>query len=372
MLKKMGPTALQFVETYSNFGWHRTGWPPAEPLSRWLVELLEAQGAWVELKPFPYPHYKSETSVVFDTNQLETELLYYCWTGEHEVVNPFLATINAHASEKNISYQLDSLVLQAREAQKDGLLIETHCLVGGLCGINRTYGAETGLPIVLCSPGTLDSFRDAPFSIQCKASVHQGSAQNIIGHFPGPKVMNPVVVTTPISGWFHCAGERGTGLAIAINAARRLSQEVPVDLILTTGHELGCLGGHNAANSYGDSAVAVVHIGSCIANFDGELESKCSASPEVLKNVARALEPLKLKLTQPTDAMDSAQWIGESQCWASKQIPMLSIAGQAPYFHTKGDTTQATTAPELLECAEVSIISAALECAKINASNLHN
>lgn len=364
MLQKNSLSNYQFVETYSNFGWHRTGWPSTEPLSRWLVDLLEAKGAWVELKPFSYPHFKSETSIVSDAKQLEAELLYFCWTGKHEIINPFLSNIDAHASEESISSQLDNLVFQAHQSQKDGLLIETRSPVGGLCGINRTHGTEYGFPIVLCSPDTLDSLRNISFSIQCEASVHQGSAQNIIAHFPGPKQMNPIIVTTPISGWFHCAGERGTGLVIAINVARRLSQEVPVDLILTSGHELGCLGGHDAASSYGDTAAAVVHIGSCVANIDVKLDSRCSATPAVLNKVTKALASLNLKPTQPIDAPDPAHWIGESQCWASKQIPMLSIAGQAPYFHTKGDRTRASTTPELLEHAEAAIIRAALESIK--------
>ena len=55
----------------------------------------------------------------------------------------------------------------------------------------------------------------------------------------------PVVVMTPRSGWWHCASERGGGLAcwLAVLAALRdVPPAATVTLVASSGHELGHIG----------------------------------------------------------------------------------------------------------------------------------
>lgn len=55
----------------------------------------------------------------------------------------------------------------------------------------------------------------------------------------------PLVVTTPLSGWWHCAGERGGGLACWLEVMKALCAKKSardVVFVSSSGHELGYLG----------------------------------------------------------------------------------------------------------------------------------
>ena len=72
---------------------------------------------------------------------------------------------------------------------------------------------------------------------------------------------HPVVVTTPLSGWFGCAGERGTGIAIALELAKRLASSYPVTVVGATGHELEYYGAKRHLETMAVQPAAVVHVG---------------------------------------------------------------------------------------------------------------
>ena len=66
---------------------------------------------------------------------------------------------------------------------------------------------------------------------------------NIVARFrSADSTDQALVLTTPVSGWFNCAGERGCGIAIALILAEKLSAHCNVDLLLASGHELGFAG----------------------------------------------------------------------------------------------------------------------------------
>jgi hypothetical protein len=52
-------------------------------------------------------------------------------------------------------------------------------------------------------------------------------------------------------------------------------------------------------------------------------------------------------------------WPGEGQDWRSLGVPVLSMTGTFPEFHTRADTPDRTTSPELLARALRSVVGAA-------------
>ena len=50
-------------------------------------------------------------------------------------------------------------------------------------------------------------------------------------------------------------------------------------------------------------------------------------------------------------------------CWASYNLPILSIAGLAPHFHTRSDLPEVVTNPGLLAIAIDVIVDSALALA---------
>jgi hypothetical protein len=102
-------------------------------------------------------------------------------------------------------------------------------------------------------------------------------------------------VLTPRSGWWHCAGERGGGLAIWLEVARTADQlGLDRDLVFlaTTGHELGFLGIKRYFDSDPDlarRAFAWIHLGANIGAAGAQLMIR--ASDQGLLTVARELAP---------------------------------------------------------------------------------
>ena len=100
------------------------------------------------------------------------------------------------------------------------------------------------------------------------------------------------MLTTPVSGWFNCAGERGCGIAIALILAEKLNAHCNVDLLLASGHELGFAGGYHLAETYDSTASAVIHLGSSIANIGAEMISVCTAPPTPFSRISTTLNSL--------------------------------------------------------------------------------
>lgn len=142
-----------------------------------------------------------------------------------------------------------------------------------------------------------------------------------------------------------------------------MSNYFAVDLLLASGHELGFLGGYHLAERYAAASGCILHLGSCIANIDAQMTSVCSVDSTTNERIEASLRKLGIKPAVPTDPANANNWIGESMCWASKGWPMLSIAGQALYFHTRGDLPDVVTTPNLLADAIDAICDAALTLA---------
>lgn len=354
-----GGEAYRLVCAYSAYGIHRTGWSGEAATVGWLSGLLVERGADVSLVPYSYAHFDAEVDVAIAGRAIEAMPLYYCVTGRHEFANPSVGSIDAHADEVTISSELARLVADAKAGGHDGIVLATQCPTGALCAINRLPASGVDFPVVLVPGHELGNLVAGDLEVCFSADVRSENSSNILARFPGPGGAAPVVVTTPVSGWFTCAGERGCGIAVAIRVAEDLAAERPVDLLLATGHELGYLGGHSLAQNYQGMPAAVVQIGSSIANREAEYVCRCSASVSTVDRVSDVLKPHGVKPKIPDNPARPENWIGESECWAGRRRPMLSIAGQSPHFHTPGDVPAAVTLPELLQKAMIAIEDAA-------------
>ena len=87
---------------------------------------------------------------------------------------------------------------------------------------------------------------------------------------------NLIVVSTPQSGWFRCAAERGPGIALFLGLARWASKRTSGSSFLfvsTSGHELGALGMrvfHDELAPRPERVLCWIHLGAGIATFKWE------------------------------------------------------------------------------------------------------
>lgn len=358
------PTPLETVEIYAGLGPHRTGGAAEPAVTDWLLSDLKSRGATAELVEFPYMHFQSEVQITGCPRPIAAEMLYYCWAGETRLSNPLFGEVDAHASEGVLSDHIRQLAAKALSGGNDGLVLATQNPLGSICGINREIQPAGNLPIVLVAPLDFAELQSPGISFECRASVTPSSASNIWARFQGPNEQSPIVVTTPISGWYSCAGERGTGIAVALKLAQLFAKDHTVDLLLARGHELGFAGGYHIASNYPQTPKMVLHIGSCAADISANIKSWCSAPPGQFDRVAQSLAPFVDDTTRPSAPTNRHNWVGEAQCWASDAYPMLSIAGLSQAFHTPEDVVQTAATSRRLEETISAVFKAAGELLK--------
>jgi hypothetical protein len=180
------------------------------------------------------------------------------------------------------------------------------------------------------------------------------SAFNLIGRLDR-KAAKTLVISTPRSGWFGCAAERGSGLAAWLWLAERLARAelgVNLEVLATSGHEYEYIGGehylqHEAPKP--DATRLWVHIGASAAARDWhELGGKLlplpsadsqrvlTATADILPATRRAFRGLSgLEATYLADKVMAG---GELTNVLDAGYPRaIGLYGIHRYFHTAGD-----------------------------------
>ncbi len=298
---------------------------------------------------------------------MRLEPLYYSAIGEHTEGAAFVTSIDFDDdhSDHAVAERLAEIVRQTQDAGATLAVVATQSASGGLCAINRAPATPGEVPICLAPGQAYDALCAAPVGVHFKAEVSPGHSENLSAFFPCETVDGPpLVVTTPLSGWFSCAGERGTGIAVAISVCQDLSAHGPVLLVMPTGHELGYLGAAQYIDALDHPVSGVLHLGSCIADKtalgqDGAMRAVSNLDGPRFSRVCSALESLNVKPEQPRNPTAPREWIGESELWAPFNYPMISIAGTSETFHTPDDLPHNATNVELLEHVRSCVFSAA-------------
>jgi hypothetical protein len=171
-------------------------------------------------------------------------------------------------------------------------------------------------------------------------------------------------VTTPLSGWFGCASERGSGAAIALDLAARLAETNTVTVVACSGHELDHLGLHawlsDAATRGGVPSGPVVHLGASIAAArDGVLEPRFvlqgrDAPTGWVGDLTSVVAPANYQVVTIDDP-----WPGEGRNWRTHAGTVLSFTGAGTWFHTAGDTPEQATTSAALGIARDAVWNAA-------------
>jgi hypothetical protein len=164
-----------------------------------------------------------------------------------------------------------------------------------------------------------------------------------------------IVISTPRSGWFGCAAERGSGLAIWLSLAHwlaRTNHGVNVELLATSGHEYEYVGGeHYLAQAAPKPASTKlwVHIGASAAARDWHelgprlLPLPSADSQRVLTATADLLQRTRKAFHGVTGL--EATYLAEKAMAGGELVNVLDagyrtaigLYGGHRYFHTRGD-----------------------------------
>jgi hypothetical protein len=322
----------------------------------WFEDRVRALGATPERHPWSFDRYDATWSVTVDGADVPALPLFYDGTGDVRSSEPFVAGLAAVGAGTFPDWA--AIVDRARAAGAKVAVIATASPSGLLVAPNRSPSApRSGLPTLLVPGAT--RLQAASVHATISARVVPGRSASIVARLgPGPD-QDRLLLTTPLSGWFRCAGERGTGIAAMLAVAARLAADgVPLLLNGNSGHELVDVGAHHVAALKPDVR-AIVHFGASVAAgepdaagdlrlTDGLRIRAWAPGREVALTAAFA--PLGKVPHVVTDAEHGRAdaWVGEARAWCTLDRPLVSMAGWFPLFHTPEDIAERATTPALL------------------------
>lgn len=340
---------FEIASSYSSFGYHRTGSQSQLKTEGWLQQCLKKLTNRVECFDYDYQHFEARTEVFINKKLIPSMALYYEAVGELRDCRNFEVTSVEISADETSDYEvIKQKQKQAGQRKCEVLVVATWGANDSLRAFNVTPLLKDTLPTVMVPGSEHENLHEGTLSLNYSAELSQRKAKNIIACFGDHSTDDPVVITTPISGWFECAGERGTGIALAIALAKKISKTKPVRLVLASGHELGYLGGFKYTAGLKASPAAVIHIGSCLATHGSALNAWSNIEDNRFDQFASYLQQVDIPITKVAKPSERTDWVGEAECWSHFNCPMISIAGDNPVFHTPEDRIAAATNPEVM------------------------
>jgi len=365
-MSRTGALLYQLVEAYSALGDHRTGTPLDHATLAWFATELGKRGARVDKIPYQFERYEAHCRLTADAAAVEALPLYYEAVGKVHSSRLHLAglAINASIPGNSIAPHLDEVIARARISGADAAILATSGAGGHLVALNRAPVLGSGFPTVLVPGSALPMLRQAAVHLDLDARLEPGASATVIGHLGPGDATNPVVVATPLSGWFRCAGERGTGIAIALQLSTDLAERWPVLVVGTTGHELQYFGLRRFLAAHALHPSAVIFLGADLATIPLGPESgatvpsfhqaRTTAGEGLAKRLEEVLAPVRFPVRS-----NPAQWSGEGEEWVRLGAPLLSLASRSPLFHTAQDLPEHATSPEQLAVTQTAVSRAA-------------
>ncbi|HEX3918838.1 MAG TPA: PA domain-containing protein [Caulobacteraceae bacterium] len=374
------------MQAYDALGEHRTATDTDHATSRWLARRLADAGLATTLQPFAAP--------LFVPERCELRLAgsaHHCFPGW-----PVAPTSAAGLSTTIVPHEAPGLAgkialvrpgyrqggtwaapgfgevaMQAARAGAAAVVVVTDGPTGGVIALNAVPSRFTWpIPVVIAAGEDGDRLSAAAAAGEAATLVSTGvagpaaTATNVVARRRGAG--KTLVVSTPMSGWFHCAGERATGIAVFLALAHELAHGTDADLLFVafSGHELDEMGGgfflkHGAPTP--DRVRAWLHVGANAAMQPLALD-RGAARPSSVPGPERRITTTSAALAAAQRAfvpqagfgapslMNDANAYGElSIFYEAGYRTLAGIGGANPLFHTRLDRADISTTPAILE-----------------------
>jgi len=221
----------EIVHAFDLQGWHRTGTSVDAASAEWLRAELRRRGILANVEPFsftrldPEPCSVSAGSTVIDGVPLLDSIL----PAPGEFVSGTLTELPAPDTVRLLridQHRNSSDLNDARNLNHRAIVVAVEGARAGQTLLNAwAYDDPFGPPVVqvpISAWNTLVAASDAAqeVTLRCETSPNSMAALNVHARVRGSHPdLPPLVVLTPRSGWWHCAGERGGGIATWLELA---------------------------------------------------------------------------------------------------------------------------------------------------------
>lgn len=386
---------------YAGFGDKVSGGVGDHAAADWIAQRLAALGYEVQRQPIEVPVFEAgvctlEAGVAIAEVWPQPPVT---WTDPIDITAP-LAVVRAGFDApdargciallvlphgRHASMQSPLILPLMKEAEAAGalaLVVVPTGPTGQVVALNCELDAPVSqLPTAVLAPAQAEPFlaaaRDAvPATLRLAGRSSRGTTANVLGTLRrGPRW---IALSTPRTGWFCCASERGTGtaafLALAAWAAQRENRH-SVFLLNSGAHEYQFAGAKRAMPVAPPAAATAVwaHLGAALATrdrleFRGREQSLPSAdpnrtvmaSPTMLDAVSTAFAGLS-GLERPMGVLEGVSELGTIASHGYRRC--FAVLGIPKMFHTRQDTLEAVDAALLAPVvqAHIAAIEAVLE-----------
>jgi len=370
------------LERYHGFGIKASGGPGDNACGAWLEETLRGWGYVCRRQPFDVPCFEARQATLSSGPAQATVIpqAIVAPTGPQGLTAP----LRLASDRGDLSGAIAIVVLpyarwaalaqppvaqalnQAFSRGAAAAVLVTTGPTGEAIALNvTTHRPGYARPVAILAPKDAQPFLAAAAAGRSGTLIVDGKggkreAFNVIAKLDR-KARRTVILSTPRSGWFTCAAERGSGLAVWLSLARWLSRSdhgVNVELLATSGHEYEYLGGEHYLAQAPAPAVtkAWIHIGASAAARDWHelgprlLPLPSADSQRVLTASADIVGPVRaafhgLPGLEATYLADQTTAGGELiNVLNAGYARMIGLYGGHRYFHTRADDMRCVSA----------------------------
>lgn len=282
------------VKTYAGLGEHRTGTVGDDATTVWLARALKVAGYVVERQAFDYPVFElARADLMLGGRTLDA---FPYWTPRTTPAGGLTAPLSMTGGPGKIMLVdlppgtgggLDApppkQIADAVATGAAAVVAITENALGEMATLNRNPKAPAWpVPILLVAGREAAALKAAAAAGEIATIRLEGrdvmrTPQSVIGRRLRPG--KPVVISTPKSGWFHCAGERGSGIAIWLGLARWLAASTDHNIVVVcaSGHEFDGYGAHHFTQTLApkpEDTKLWVAIGANVAVYDYALQGR--------------------------------------------------------------------------------------------------
>lgn len=336
------------VESYSSLGDHRTGTPVDSATSEWMRARLEERGLLVEAQPIAFDDRRIESRVAVDGRQIDHLVVPGGPLGSWSVVDPPVTSFDPASG--GFPHLLDEAIA-ASGVGRGPLLLATDHPNGALVGVNRGLDTTTGeVTAILVGSSRIDALRGGSVEVEVSVSATERTTRNLVARTEGA-TPGSVMFTTPMNGWFACAGERGTGIAVMLDMIdRMIAAGSEFQVLCTAGHEREWFGAMEWFERSASLPEAIIHFGASIA-VESETNGSRALAPTRVAMTDRAGTPEFRRILEDLSFIvrtECSSWIGEGTVWSRCGVPLFSMSGAGVDFHTPDDRPERATSPGAL------------------------
>jgi len=374
------------VERYASFGIHRYGTEADRATTDWIADEMRKAGLAVEFQNFALgkQYFVDKASVTIGGET--TGALPFWWIPEDKAsftLTAPLAPNDGDASGKIVSLHLPydrtayladthkQAIAQAAKRNPAAIILTIDNPGEDIFVYNVAQDDPPWpVPVVVVAASKRAMLTQAqadgkPVTITVRGQYRKDVAgRNVVAKLDRGAA-ETIVVSTPMTGWFTCACERGSGIAAFLALARMVGTTQPnvnVVFVATAGHEVG----HGGMEIFlrnnpppPERTLAWIHIGASVACYDFQKGADgqwvtdrkldlrrlltSSASTAQLTDAAFKDQPFNRAVTS-----DKAPPGELREVWGAKYPNFLGIAAGHRFFHNPTDSV-AVTGPEILE-----------------------